>query len=835
MENKEIVIDLSSEYKVKIESVDEFETSIFKEVYDSAKENVLEILKHTDDKKSYDSYNNIIAFTGERGKGKSSAMISFLECLKGIKKGSHDVAFLDSFYDDNYNNTPKNHFIALDVIDPSLFRGNETLFEIVLAKMFSKFKKSIENENGINSISITDEKRRQLVKLFQNVFENLKYTNGNNKNELYKQEALDALIKLSTSSNLRESFNELVKSYLEVISPNSDTKNILVITIDDFDLKTEGVYEMLEDVRQFLITENVIVLMACKMEQMLETIEITISKHFNNQFQTNHSYEIDIKNKARRYIEKLFPISRQITLPNTESINLNDILKNTLSEKNDLKILEVIFNKKNVFYSSDNYLNHLIYDDTLRSLINLFHSLKSSGFNQFFKYCEIRFAEFLEQEKVALIMNCDYVLLNTFILKILEEEFNGSIKKNDLNELSQLSASSNYEIIQNADINAFLYVISKSLNINNPGFKKIKVIATIYNLRNTLYLNSDLNSIKLKSLSGILNVSYIDPKNRIPHNAYNRKYRDYFKVQHTIKTENFTKDQLVVISAFVQNLGDSDNINKDGNIFIKEKSTLHKNYYFSIFTFINAPKNISKLVGRFKIEHEEFTKLEELEEEWMDSYYGKLFSSNDFVIEFYEYLVESYRFLSKSSKIKSGSNQNENQNQNEDEDEDKDEDLHANLILLFSEGIKQVFKKFNEKYKYLNLNFQNYLNENIILKTFLDKPNDPNIKSFINESFENSKSFHSTSIVSSLNKIHKVNNVEPLKQILNFFETSERKTKNKVTALINEVDDLNLKQFLLEKKYFEGLFSTSKNKKLKERNDLKKHLKRIIDNGQPQE
>lgn len=833
MENKEIIIDLSNEYKIKVETVEEFEKSIFSDVYKSAKENVLEVLQHSyTEKNSYDTYNNIIAFTGERGKGKSSAMISFLESLKSVGRRTENDDFLNQFYDEKNPNVAKYNFIALDVIDPSLFRGNETLFEIVLAKMFSKFKKIIENSNERNNNPVTDEDRRQLVKLFQNVFDNLKYTNGNNKDELYKQEALDALIKLSTSSNLRESFRELIAKYLKVVSSNGRSESILVISIDDFDLKIEGVYEMLEDVRQFLITENVIILIACKMEQMQQAVEITIAKHFSNPIQLKQnyfdsyeispSYEIslnEIKNKARRYIEKLFPISRHILLPNTQNIKLDDIIKNTVSEKNDLKILETIFYKRNVFYSSDNYLNNLIYDDTLRSLVNLFHSLESADYNQFLKYCEIRFSEFLKPEQLNLILNCDYVLLNTFILKILGDEFYGHINEHQRIELSKLSGSSNYEIIQNADINAFLYVITKSLNINNLDFKKIKAICSIYNLRNVLHKNVNSESIKVKLLSGILTVKYIDSKNRIPQNSFYRKFRDYFKVYRQLKTEGLSTDQLIIVSSFVQNLGDNDSdyMITEENIFlngIKRRGAPYQYYYFSIFTFLNAPNNISKLFGRFR---DKLGDVEEIEKKWQSSYYSSLFSSYDFVIEFYEHLVDAYKTLSKSSLIKS----------------EKDEDLHNNLIILFSRGIEQVFKKINEKYKYLNLDFQKYVEDNIILKIFLKNQTDRVIQEFINDSFDKYEHIRSFSSINSLTEIQYVNNIGPLDKIFNLLEHGERINRKPLQDLINEIDDQDsdLRDFLLQKNYFENLFSNSKNKRENARNELKKHLKRLIENG----
>lgn len=835
MENKEIIIDLSSEYKVKIEKVENFRSSIFLEIYESAKQNVLSILSHSKSNETpYDSYNNIIAFTGERGKGKSSAMISFLNALKSVGGNVKKDNFLREFYD-NEKDFPKYSFIDLDVIDPSLFRGNETLFEIVLAKMFSKFKKEIELSNSNKTIN--DEDRRQLVKHFQNVFENLKYTNGNYKDELYRQEALDALIKLSASSNLRESFKQLVEKYLSVMNGNSKTESVLVISIDDFDLKIEGVYEMLEDVRQFLISENVIVLIACKMEQMQQAVEMTIQRHFYNPLNLKPSYfntfeinplfelkETEIKNKSSKYLEKLFPISRQNKLPNTENIKLDEILQNTISKNNDLKILETIYKKKGIFYTADKYLNHIIYDDTLRSLFNLFNSIESEDPGQFVKYCEIRFSDFLKPENLSILINCDYVLLNTYILKILADEFYSEIENYLRIELERLYTSSKYEIIQNADVTTFLYVILKSLNITTSDYKKIKAISSIYNLRNSIAERTNLNLLKNKSVSGFVTPRFINKKYRIPQNNFNRKDRDYFKVNQQIKIDLYQDNELLVISSFVQNLGNNDNdyMTAEENIYLNRsfrRGAPFQNFYFSIYTFINAPKNISNLYNRFKAKASE--ELKDYQKKWDDSIYSTLFNSNDFVIEFYENLVEAYRNLSKASEIKS----------------EASEDLYSNLYILFTRGIEQVFKKLNEKYEYLKIDFDDFLNVNIVLKIFIEQKDNKNIKEFINKAFENYEYVRSLSGINSLDDIQNVGNLEPLRKIIVYLQNNERINKKPLQDLINEIDeqDSDLKEFILQKNFFDQLFVTNQNKRIQARTDLVKQFERLIENGQSQE
>jgi hypothetical protein len=113
-----LIIDLNDEYKVRIETAKEFDQSIFRYIYINAAKNVCEMINQSENKPSHDAYNNIIAFTGERGKGKSSCMISFKNALIGHQNPEHTPFFnrldLSSIRDKK--------FASIDIIDPSLFR-----------------------------------------------------------------------------------------------------------------------------------------------------------------------------------------------------------------------------------------------------------------------------------------------------------------------------------------------------------------------------------------------------------------------------------------------------------------------------------------------------------------------------------------------------------------------------------------------------------------------------------------------------------------------------------------------------------------------------------------
>ena len=299
-----LVINLNEEYKIKIENGNQFNTSIFKDVYSSALRNVEEIVSQSAKGNEYDDFNNIIAFTGERGKGKSSSMISFRDALVGKNNDEHKFFFND------HSSLEAKKFASIDIVDPSLFRGGESLFEIILAQMFQRFQERIKEDN----MKLNDDERRAIIKQFQEVFENLQIINSDRK-ELYRKESIEALSRLATSSNLRKCFKKLVEIYLEKFEKGKD---YLVIAIDDFDLNTSDAYKMLEDIRQFLIQSNIILLVACKIEQLRQIILINYYTEYEILFKLKSSEisESDLINKTEKYLEKLFPLNRRLELPN---------------------------------------------------------------------------------------------------------------------------------------------------------------------------------------------------------------------------------------------------------------------------------------------------------------------------------------------------------------------------------------------------------------------------------------------------------------------------------------------------------------------------------------
>ncbi|MBU3012266.1 hypothetical protein KO506_12690 [Polaribacter vadi] len=532
-------INIGEEYKIKIEKTEDFEKSIFKEVYTQATKNVEEIILQANTVSSTksisnDDYNNVIAFTGERGTGKSSSMISFADALKNKKSK-------DTFWSATPN-LEKAKIKSLDIIDPSLFRNEDKLFEIIISKMFSKFQKKLKKEN-----TIKNDRKRDLIKQFQKVFNNLKVVH-NGKSDVYEKEAIEALSDLAFGTNLKENFKKLVDEYLLCmygIDNSKDKKGFLLIPIDDFDLNISGAYEMLEDIRQFLIQSNVLILIAFKMEQLQDSINNEIIKEYDMIFKYGEKANIylseNISNKSNKYLDKLFPLERRFNTPilienniSTQKMNLYDSqyeieLKEELNTK-DVKVnkdkiyyiknqtientfLGLVYRKTNILIAKNKFEKNIIVPNTLRDLTNTITLIyRESNINSFKTYLNKEIGSNLSQEEVYFFKELDKAsntTLNQFILNWIGINKNGLLFNSDYdptfedeNEISRLTKIKKYYNASFGDVLSVLREIKSNILVTDiKNLQFVSYLKIYYSIRFTELFKNNFNIENLQILT----------------------------------------------------------------------------------------------------------------------------------------------------------------------------------------------------------------------------------------------------------------------------------------------------------------------------------------------
>lgn len=362
-EIRQIKIDMKDENSVVQEDIfNDFDKSIFKSNYIDATLCLIDILKLTEEQDKFinnlseEEMNNLIVFTGDRGSGKSSCMVSFSNYLRKIPYLDTESIMRDmetySNRDIKFNIIKEYSFELIRTIDPSLFENNNNILEVILSNMFFSFKVIVESKDYNN---VKDEEKRELLKHFQKVYKSLQTLNRTKK-EIFDEEMLDALINIAESTNIKRDLFLLIDRYLEFMSePGGKFKKKLVVRIDDIDLNTKYAFEMIEQIRKYLMIPNVIILMAVKIDQLFDIVKKENIKDFKELIGESMKAD-EISNMTERYLEKLIPINRRLYMPTIDIID---------------KDTEVIINKSGEKYKDiPTAIESLIYMKTGISFIN---------------------------------------------------------------------------------------------------------------------------------------------------------------------------------------------------------------------------------------------------------------------------------------------------------------------------------------------------------------------------------------------------------------------------------------------------------------------------------
>ncbi len=314
-----------------------FETSVSYKAYKEAFYMVKEIVRHNEelsiakrnrekgtDLRNKEQIHNIIFFTGNRGTGKSSVMLSFMEFLKDYYRNQRTQAtFLRDIPEFDLGKQDV-MFTGLDYIDASMLESKEDILGTVLSKMAKKWHDEEQyayGESGIIQDLDYDYNKRKIQLQFNTVYECLKDL-IRSKEDIMKNDNdmfIETLEKLSFTGNLKQAFQELVIRYLNIMKyPGTEGKinddnHFLVIPIDDVDMDIEHSFSLLEQIRKYLMVPNVIVLLSADYEQ-LENICIS---HYTKQYhEVKDRLEMNgcIGRLSREYLEKMVPIQRQIEM-----------------------------------------------------------------------------------------------------------------------------------------------------------------------------------------------------------------------------------------------------------------------------------------------------------------------------------------------------------------------------------------------------------------------------------------------------------------------------------------------------------------------------------------
>lgn len=304
MEQTPIIFKIGEENKPVVYGLDNFQESIFKD-------QLMLFFKHLQRKleqKSMDNAifndiydNNIIAFIGERGAGKTSCMYSALKIVKDAQEKEN----WRPIYGEHYK--PRKKIKLLKTIDPSFFDTKHNILEMLIGEMYRELKQRKER----NPSDMNRDDLHTLLAQFQETKRHLRFL-ATTSNPFSQDDELEELDYLSSGADLRDSISLLIQRFLKLTGDD-----VLMIGIDDIDLNTKQGYSMVEKIRKYMILPQVVILFAVKLDQLASVIHLELAQQFKEVLANENGSvsDSDISEMAERYLNKLIPLQARIFIP----------------------------------------------------------------------------------------------------------------------------------------------------------------------------------------------------------------------------------------------------------------------------------------------------------------------------------------------------------------------------------------------------------------------------------------------------------------------------------------------------------------------------------------
>lgn len=380
---EERTIDISNDYKPQIKE-DISKSDVFFEQYRTASdilENILSVYASIKDKtdnscnkigfpNNIEFPNNVIAFCGERGDGKTSMLLSFMNLLRKYKNDKKPAGDLFA----NKDNINKVIFADEIYVDPSALDGVHNILDLLVAKMFREFKSSLES----NKWQHNDEPQQRLLKSFKTVYRLISIVKDSKKildDEFDYEGSVDKLSSLSDSMRLKEELINLMNTYNDCMN-NGDKNVVIPILIDDIDMSFSHAYAMSEQIRKFLTIPGIVIILSVRIDQLLYCIKESNIRQLEGLEKRNYYSEMrcEIANMSSNYLSKLLPLAHRVNLPKVQDLhnvkityNKNEYSLSSLS----ILALQKIYQKTGMVFILGDDLQKSLLPNSFRDMVSL--------------------------------------------------------------------------------------------------------------------------------------------------------------------------------------------------------------------------------------------------------------------------------------------------------------------------------------------------------------------------------------------------------------------------------------------------------------------------------
>lgn len=406
-----------------------------------------------------DYNNNIFAFEGGRGTGKTSCMISVAGMLE--EKTGFNPA--------DYHKISSDKFVTIDLIDPAYFDDSHDLLSLFLAKLFKSYEIRVKKSSSVTSHVSADDKQK-FLRYYREAHAQLhRLYHKKEKDNFSDEDLMEYVEDVSASVNLKGTIKELVDAYIDCFHWK-DT--MLILRIDDVDMDFEHASEMIESMRKYFIQPNLLVFVSCSLEQ-LRKIK---TKDFLNKV-TDAKDDLPTiawcQELADRYLGKVFPQNHCIKMPEPSTYHDYRLVvtgkfqteagkeyKDITEEEKEKEVsrrvfasvkqalLELILKKTRYLFYNTSYYESYIVPRNLRELRQLMkllitmpdynagdkpHTHNQTLFKEYFYGAWIQSNLAEADRELALKMQSvhDMTLFNATLKQILTERFLINNKQND--------------------------------------------------------------------------------------------------------------------------------------------------------------------------------------------------------------------------------------------------------------------------------------------------------------------------------------------------------------------------------------------------------------------
>lgn len=318
---------------------------------------------------------NIIAFLGERGSGKTTAMEEFCRILESLSDQRELEWWLQhTVPEENIQDQLKHekyYFHVFSRIDASMLENKEDLFELIMSNLFKFFQSRVKNSYGIEQYGKGG--YDEIIELFEDILSGY-YAIRDSREEEYAGSYISKIQHVSLSLELQEKIDNLIGKIFRQ-DDMSSRSCYLVIVLDDLDLNIEHGFDMLKQLQKYFASPHIIITFSADYAQLNGICWVHFMKAFSSE--KSHVIEEKVEDKCRElgkdYIGKALPISKRMHMPNLNSDTRNVLVLDRSEINGDTVkqyVMKTIARKMKIYYDINGKKRHYIEPDNIRSLVN---------------------------------------------------------------------------------------------------------------------------------------------------------------------------------------------------------------------------------------------------------------------------------------------------------------------------------------------------------------------------------------------------------------------------------------------------------------------------------